>query len=204
MIKVGEIMSNNHPYERHYKKEKYESSMGAFGVGLVFLFVAIISLVFIALDIEFMGLRAWGYWLFIPAFFIILGGFSQLYTNYQYKKAVKAAIAERNYQGTHKLENLALEVGIKPSDILQILLKLREKGEIRYKFNPSTGEIVLGQQVKYEPVEEFKRIPQPIKREEKEKPKEEVIVSGKKIYCPYCGHNIREGANFCENCGSQL
>jgi hypothetical protein len=55
MIKAGEKMTN-HPYERHYNKEKYESSMGAFGVGLVFLFVAILSLVFIALDINFMGL----------------------------------------------------------------------------------------------------------------------------------------------------
>lgn len=197
------MTNNNHPYERHYRKERYESSLGAFGVGMVFLFVAILSLVFLALDIGFMGLRTWGYWLFIPAFFIILGGFSQLYTNHQYKKAVKAAIAERNYQGTHKLENLALEVGIKPSDILQILLRLRDKGEIRYKFNPETGEIMLGQQVKYEPVEEYKQIPQPVKRKEPEKV-QEIIKSSKKNFCPYCGQSVREGANFCESCGSQL
>jgi hypothetical protein len=194
--------NKGHPYERHYKDEKYESALGAFGLGMVFIFVGILALIFLALDINFMGLKHWGYWLFIPAFFITLGGINQLYTNYQYKKAVKAAVAERNYQGTHKLEDIALEVGIKPSDILQVLVHLREKGEIRYKFNPETGEIMLGQQVRYEPVEKFTNKTQTSKREEPEE--EEVAISVKKKYCPYCGHSLREGANFCENCGSEL
>ena len=85
----------------------------------------------------------------------------------------------------------------------QLLHHRREKGDIRYKFNPETGEIVLGQQVKYEPVEEFKRIPQPVKKNQPEKV-EEIVKSTKKNFCPYCGQAISEGANFCENCGSQL
>lgn len=190
-------------YDRHYRKEKYESAIGAFGLGLVFLFVAIISLLFNTLKIDFIGLRAWGYWMFIPAFFIILGGFSQLYTNYKYKKDVKSALADRNYQGTHKLENLALEVGIKPSDLLQILIDLRQSGEIRYKFNPDSGEIVLGQRIQYQPSPEFKPEKLP-KKEEEEEPAVARQVSTKKNFCPYCGHQIREGAKFCENCGSEL
>jgi len=182
-------------YKREYQKQKYEAAIGTFATGIVFLFVAILSLVFIALNIDFIGLSSWGYWLFIPAFFIFIGGFDQLYTNYKYKKAVKAAIAERNYQGTHKLENIALEVGIKPSDVLRVLLDLRQKGEIRYKFNPATGEIVLGEKVEYEPAEGFQAKP--------EKPVEEVR-SGEKNYCPYCGHQLRPNANFCENCGSKI
>ncbi|TFF98732.1 MAG: zinc-ribbon domain-containing protein [Promethearchaeota archaeon] len=193
-------MTNNN-YDRHYRKEKYESAIGAFGVGLVFLFVAILSLLFLALDIDFIGLKGWGFWMFIPAFFIILGGFSQLYTNYKYKKDVRSALADRNYQGTHKLENLALEVGIKPSDLLQILIDLRQSGEIRYKFNPDSGEIVLGQRVQYQPSPEFKEEKAPKKEIEPEAPRQ---VSVKKNFCPYCGHQIRKGSKFCENCGSEL
>lgn len=190
-------------YDRHYRKEKYESAIGAFGVGLVFLFVAILSLVFRAIRFDMIELRSWGYWLFIPAFFIILGGFSQLYTNYKYKKDVKSALADRNYQGTHKLENLALEVGIKPSDLLQILIDLRQSGEIRYKFNSDSGEIVLGQGVQYQPSPEFKE-QRPQKKQEEKEPTAAQKVSTKKNFCPYCGHQIRERANFCENCGSEL
>lgn len=194
---------SNKSYDRHYRKEKYESAIGAFGIGLVFLFVAILSLLFLALDINFIGLSGWGYWMFIPAFFIILGGFSQLYTNYKYKKDVRSALADRNYQGTHKLENLALEVGIKPSDLLQILIDLRQSGELRYKFNPESGEIVLGQQIQYQPSPEFK--PQKQVKEVEEEPAAPTRkVSSKKNFCPYCGHQIREEAKFCENCGSEL
>jgi len=183
-------------YKREYqKKGKYEAAIGTFATGLVFLFVAILSLIFIALDIDFIALSAWGYWLFIPAFFIILGGFEQLYTNYKYKRSIKAAIAERNYQGTHKLENIALEVGIKPSDVLRVLLDLRESGEIRYKFNPETGEIMLGEKVEYEPVKQFQEEPEKVV---------EKVTSGEKNYCPYCGHQLRPEANFCENCGSKI
>ncbi len=191
-------------YDRHYRKEKYESAIGGFGCGLVFLFVAILSLVLRALPSKFnlIGLSGWGFWLFIPAFFIILGGFSQVYTNYKYKKDVRRALADRNYQGTHKLENLALEVGIKPSDLLQILLDLRDKGEVRYKFNPDTGEIELGQKVRYQPVPEFE--PQKHPKKEEEKPPTRQVGGTKKSFCPYCGHQVREGSNFCENCGSEI
>jgi hypothetical protein len=188
-------------YDRHYRDEKYESAIGAFGVGLVFLFVAILSIILRTFNTDFIGISAWGIWMFIPAFFIILGGFSQLYTNYKYKKDVKSALADRNYQGTHKLENLALEVGIKPSDLLQILIDLRQKGEIRYKFNPDSGEIVLGQGVQYQPSPEFK--PEKVPKKEEE-PAAAQQVSAKKNFCPYCGHQIRKGAKFCENCGSEL
>jgi hypothetical protein len=190
---VGEKMTDS-SYKREYKEGKYEAAIGTFGCGLVFLFVAILSLVFLAIDVDFIGLSGWGYWLFIPAFFIILGGFEQLYTNYKYKKSVKVAIAERNYQGTHKLENIALEVGIKPSDVLRVLLDLRESGEIRYKFNPETGEIILGEKMEYEPVEKAKSESAEVER----------VASGERNYCPYCGHQLRAEAKFCENCGSKI
>ncbi|MBY8981631.1 MAG: zinc ribbon domain-containing protein [Candidatus Lokiarchaeota archaeon] len=182
-------------YNRYYSKGKYEAAIGIFGTGLVFLFVAIGSLVLRYLEIEFIGLADWGYFLFIPAFFIILGGFGQLYTNYNYKKSIMVTIADRNYEGTHKLENLALEIGIKPSDVLRVLLDLRAKGKVRYKFNPETGEIVLGEKIQYDKAEEY--IPPPKKID---KP----IVSSGKSFCPYCGHHLIKEAKFCENCGSKI
>ena len=186
---------NETSYKRYYSKGKYEAAIGIFGTGLVFLFVAIGSLVLEYLEIDFIGLRYWGYWLFIPAFFIILGGFGQLYTNFNYKKSIMATIADRNYEGTHKLENIALEVGIKPSDVLRVLLVLRSDGKVRYKFNPETGEIVLGEKVQYEKAEEYVPPPKQI---------ENPIEATGKNFCPYCGHHIITEANFCENCGSKI
>lgn len=183
-------------YKREYqKKGNYEAAIGTFAVGLIFLFVAILSLFMRYFNFDFIGLSGWGIFMFIPAFFILLGGFEQLYTNYKYKRSIKAAIAERNYQGTHKLENIALEIGIKPSDVLRVLLDLRESGEIRYKFNPETGEIMLGEKVQYEPVKEFQAEPEKVV---------EKVTSGEKNYCPYCGYQLRPEANFCENCGSKI
>ncbi len=182
-------------YNRYYSKGKYEAAIGTFAVACVFLFVAICSLVLLQFDIDFIGLKSWGFYMFIPAFFIFLGGFEQIYTNIKYKKAIKAAIAERNYQGTLKLENLALEVGIKPSDVLRVLLDLRVNEKIRYKFNPETGEIMLGEKVEYEKAEEYTPPPKKI-----DKP----IASEGKKFCPYCGHNLVEKASFCENCGSKI
>lgn len=180
---------------RYYSREKYESTYTSFFCGGAFLFVAILSLVLLATNNTFIGLSGWGYWLFIPAFFIIFfGGFQQIYTNMKFKKAVRNAILDRG-QGTVKLEDLALEVGIRPRDVLRVLVDLRAKGVITYKFNQQTGEIILGEQVQYTPHENYtappKQLQAPLETEERN-------------FCVYCGHKMREGARFCENCGSEL
>ncbi|MFX1339329.1 MAG: hypothetical protein ACFFDK_12025, partial [Promethearchaeota archaeon] len=74
-------MRNEKYKDRYYSKEKYKAVKGSFICVLVFLFVAILSLIFIRVGNTFLGLRFWGFWLFIPAFFILLGAFLQLYTN---------------------------------------------------------------------------------------------------------------------------
>ena len=99
-------MSENKYKHRFYYKESYEAAIGTFVVAIVFIFVAVLSLFFRAFEIDFIGLAWWGFWLFIPAFFIFIGGFEQLYRNYKYKKIVKNAIATRNFQGTYKLNIL--------------------------------------------------------------------------------------------------
>jgi hypothetical protein len=97
-------MSYDREKHRYYSKQKYEAAIGTFATGIVFLFVAILSLVlryFPSFDL--IGLSYWGVWLFIPAFFIFIGGFSQLYTNSKFKKAVKNALLDRGSQSTFNL-----------------------------------------------------------------------------------------------------
>lgn len=179
---------------RYYQKDSYEAPMQIFGTGIAFIVVGSLALLFNMLSIDIIGLRYWGYWLFIPAFFIMIGGFSQISINNRYKKAVKGAILNRGSQGTHKLEHIALEVGIKPKDLLRVLQDLREKGEIQYRFNPDTGLIELGQMIQYNPVSNY------VSPGKVEAP----IPAGDKKYCVYCGHQFDKDAQFCPSCGSSI
>jgi hypothetical protein len=140
-------MSDQRYKNRYYVKGKYEAAIGTIATGLVFLFVAILSLVFRAINFDFIGLSAWGYWLFIPAFFIFIGGFTQIYTNNKFQRAIQNALMDRDTNAVLKLEDLSLEVGIKPNDALRVLADLRAKGQISYSFNSETGEIILGEKI---------------------------------------------------------
>lgn len=181
--------------DRYYNKESYETALGTLVTGIIFLFFACLSLVFRAFDFEFIGLKDWGYWLFIPAFFIFLGGFQQLYRNSKYKSLVKNALANRNFEGTHKLEHIALEIGMRPKDILRVLVDLRNKGVVQYSFSPETGQIILGQKIVYKQANEYiaptKKLQAPIPTVDKN-------------YCVYCGHKLEASGGFCPNCGSKL
>jgi len=179
---------------RYYSKEKYKTTIGTFVTGLIFLFVAILSLIFRAIDVRIIGLANWGFWLFIPAFFITLGGFQQLYTNNKYKKAVLQALMDRGNQGEYKLEHIALEAGIRPKDLLRVLAHLRDKGKIIYRFNPESGKIELGQKIVYVQSEEY------IAPAKVDAP----LPSGGKNFCVYCGHQLDGAAQFCPSCGSKL
>lgn len=189
-MKLGDEKYKN----RYYSKEKYKAAIGSFVAGIVFLCVAILSLVLRAMDVNFIGLASWGYWLFIPAFCSFIGGFQQLYTNKKYKKAVLSALAERGNQGEYKLEHIALEVGIRPKDLLRVLADLRDKGKIIYRFNPESGKIELGQKIEYVQSEQY------IAPAKVDAP----LPSGGKNFCVYCGHQLDGAAQFCPSCGSKL
>ncbi|MEJ2277581.1 MAG: topoisomerase DNA-binding C4 zinc finger domain-containing protein [Candidatus Lokiarchaeota archaeon] len=105
------------------------------------------------------------------------------------------AVNGRGNQGTYKLENIALEVGIKPKDVLRVLADLRDRGKIQYKFNPDTGEIELGQSIRYVKAEEYQETP---------KQKVNPVTGEERNFCPYCGQKLETKANFCPNCGSKL
>jgi hypothetical protein len=180
---------------RYYYKEDYTSAIGTFATAIVFLFVAILSLFFRHYNFRFIGLADWGYWLFIPAFFIFIGGFTQLYRNYKYQQVVKNALKQRNFTGSYKLEHIALEIGMRPKDILRVLQDLRNKGIAKYSFNSETGQIVLGQDITYSQATEYvapaKKLAEPLPSEGKN-------------YCVYCGHRLEVAGTFCPNCGSKL
>ncbi len=180
---------------RYYYKESYEAAIGTFATGCVFLFVGIVSLVLNTLNVDFIGLASWGYWLFIPAFFIFIGGFNQLYRNSKYKKIVKNALASRNFQGNYKLEHIALDIGMKPSILLRVLLDLRNQGVVQYSFDPESGQIILGQPIAYQKATEYTAPPKKIS---------EPLPTEGKNYCVYCGHKLESTGNFCPNCGSNL
>ena len=189
-------MEENAGYNRYYSKGKYEASLGGFVIALIFLGVAIISASMgtLGLHDNFVNLEHWGYWMFIPGFIILVTSFGQINTNRNYQIAVKNAILERGGSGSLKLEDLSLEVGIKPSDVLKVLVDLRNKGLVRYRFNPSSGEILLGETISYLQSSEFTPPPKIIS---------EPLPKGK-TFCQYCGHSIDTGSIFCENCGSRL
>ena len=130
----GYIMSDN----RYYYKKNYTGNLSTFGTAIVFAIVGILSLIFRAYNISFIGLAGWGYWLFIPAFFIFIGGFSTIYWDKRMRDTVYGAIVNRT--GKVKLENFAQEVSIKPNNILRILLDLRAKRGIQYSYDGATGE----------------------------------------------------------------
>ncbi|MFW9999149.1 MAG: hypothetical protein ACFE9Q_13010 [Candidatus Hodarchaeota archaeon] len=188
-------MSEDKYRHRYYYKETYEAAIGTFAVAIVFLFVAILSLFLRALNNPFIGLAWWGYWLFIPAFFIFIGGFEQLYRNYKYKQIVKNAVAQRNFQGTYKLEHIALEIGMKPGILLRVLVDLRNQGFLKYSFDPDSGQIILGQAVTYIPSTEYVQPPKKI---------EEPLSTEGKNFCVYCGQKLETSGSFCPNCGSKL
>ena len=187
-------MTNDKHKDRYYSKEKYKGAIGTFVTGIVFLAVAILSLILRAMNVDFIGLGSWGFWLFIPAFFIFIGGFQQLYTNKKYKKAVIQSLMDRGNQGEYKLEHIALEVGIRPKDLLSVLADLRDKGKIIYRFNPESGKIELGQKIEYVQSEEF-IVPSKV---------DAPIPSTGQNFCVYCGQQLEGASKFCPNCGSKL
>ena len=98
-------------------------------------------------------------------------------------------IVDKQAEMAAQYEHIAIEIGIKPKDLLRVLLDLRNKNMVKYKFNPDTGEIVLGESVSYTPS---------VKKPEVTLAKED------KSFCVYCGQKLDGEAIFCPSCGSKL
>ena len=181
--------------DRYYQKKDYKGDFSAFGAAIAFTIVGVLSLIFMAYDINFIGLAYWGYWLFIPAFFSFIGGFSSLYWDKRMRDTVYAAGLNR--KGRVKVENLAQEVGYKPKNMLRILVDLRTRRGLQYSYDGDSGEIIFGEEIKYEQAAQFT---EPMSK----KQAEVIFPAGEVKYCHYCGHKPPAGSKFCESCGSNL
>ncbi len=182
--------------QRYYYRKSYTGSYSAFGTAFVFALVGVISLIFRYTDIDFIGLADWGYWLFIPAFFIALGAFKDYFNDSRLRKHVLLSL--QNTTGNRiNLDQFSKEIGIKPNGILRVLVDLRVKGLIKYSYDSNTGEILLGESIQYRQAPEFVEPPS-------KKQLEVIFPSSETEYCPYCGHKAISEAQFCENCGSKL
>jgi hypothetical protein len=176
---------------RRYKKYEGKSGLfGTVGVASAFTFVATLSVIFRIFDIDFIGLAAWGYWLYIPAFFIWIGAISTFVRDRQYQKQVLALFQNYPDGSRIKVEQIGQEVGVDDDSVLRVLMDLRTDNKINYHFDYSNGEIIVGVKsitVQITPTASV----------------EKTLAKGSK-FCVYCGKQVPLEALFCPNCGSSL
>ncbi|MHA1231623.1 MAG: zinc ribbon domain-containing protein [Candidatus Helarchaeota archaeon] len=173
---------------------RYEGSeefWGTAGVAIVFTIVGFISVAFILLKIDFIGLRFWGFWMFIPAFFLWISTISTYISNKRLKKTVEGAVSVYKEKGGRvSLSDLCAETMISQKDILKVLMDLRTEGRIKYIYDRNNGDILFGDSYKEEELKTEKEI--------KKEPEPEIA------YCPYCGTKVLKSDKFCYKCGSSF
>ncbi|MHA1303830.1 MAG: zinc-ribbon domain-containing protein [Candidatus Heimdallarchaeaceae archaeon] len=185
---------------RYYYKKSYKGDYSAFGSALTFTAVGILSLIFDAYNINFIGLRYWGFWLFVPAFFSFTSAIGLIANDRKMRKAVLGFV-QSHPGGPIKVETISAQIGMKMNDILRVLVDLRMKGLVQYKYDTQTGEILLGEAVKYQRAPEFTSPPT---KNQAETIASTIQLSQAEYYCPYCGQKNPEDSQFCINCGSKL
>jgi hypothetical protein len=178
-------------FERRIVRERrYEGRsqyLGAFGLGGAFIAVGIISILLNIFHVEFIGLQSWGYFMFIPAFFIIIGGIATYIRVERLKKEVLAAL--ENYRDTQvNVDDLVKELMMERPSLMRLLIDLRTDSYIKFRVDAKTGELIFGQAF----------VPSPIDT------KVTPIVATDTIFCPQCGFRISADSVFCPNCGSSI
>jgi len=185
--------------DRHYMKREYAGNHAAFGTGIVFLLVATISLILRTINFDFISLSSWGFWFFVPAFFILIGAVGQLSTDKRIRRDVEATMRQRG-SGRFPLDEIAAEAGVKRRFLLRVLMDLRNMGRITYRYDGQTGEIIVGEQITYQQAPEYQPLPS------RNEPVPLPAVQNERRYCIYCGQLFEPNTEikYCPNCGSQL
>ncbi len=184
--------------ERHYSNRDYEGNVAStLTTGFVFLCFGLISLVLKNFGVDAWGFSYWGFWLLVPAFFILLGGVSQFTTEKRVRADVLLVVRQRG-PGRYTLDEIAADAGVKRRHLLRVLGDLRAANQCTYRYDAQSGEIVMGEAVAYEPSPEYQPLP---KRADTV---ETVAVQREKQYCVFCGQKIEPATRYCPNCGSQL
>lgn len=180
---------------RHYRKTWYQSGVGfwgIFGVAIVFTLVGVISIILAVLRmlgllpgfLDIIGLSYWGYWMLVPAFFIWLGGIQNYIRASRIRREVLAAAL--NYEGKKiPLATLCGELGRTQVEVMRVLVDLRTKGDLRYRYDTGSGELEIGEELPAD----YHKPAEPVK----DKP-----------FCPHCGNPVTQNFNFCISCGSEL
>ncbi|MHA1265765.1 MAG: zinc ribbon domain-containing protein [Candidatus Helarchaeota archaeon] len=182
--KYEEKLERRMKRERRYKG--HGNYTGAFGMTAVFSFIGVLSIVFNILNIDFINIKTWGYWMFIPAFFICIGGIST-YIKYKRLKAETLAILE-GQTGLIKLDALAQELMMERPSLLRLLLDLRVERLLKFRVDAKSGDLILG--------ETYIPAGTPTTPE--------AHVGIKYMFCPHCGKSIADDSIFCPNCGAAI
>lgn len=177
--------------ERRMKKERRYTGrseyLGAFGLAGVFTFVGIVSIIFNLIALDFIGIRSWGYWMFIPAFFIWIGGISA-YLKQKRLRAEVLSILDNYPPGPISIDTLTQEAMMERPSLMQLFLDLRVDRLIKFRIDSKSGDLILGESY-IPPRRESAAVPS---------------VPSEHMYCPHCGKEIARDSIFCANCGSSV
>ncbi|NVM55293.1 MAG: zinc-ribbon domain-containing protein [Candidatus Helarchaeota archaeon] len=183
-------MSEDKYVRQLIKERRYEGKseyLGAFGLAGVFIAVGILAIVFYIVDIDFIGLKHWGYYLFIPAFFIVIGASAGYIKYKRLRKEVMATID--NYQNTSvKIDDLAQELMMERASLMRLLIDLRVDMYLKFRVDSKTGDVIFGESYTPPAIDTVKT----------------PITTTDHFYCPQCGQRISADSMFCPNCGASV
>jgi DNA-directed RNA polymerase subunit RPC12/RpoP len=170
--------------ERRYEGKEYLRDFGTAGA---FIAVGVISIILAIFRIDFIGLRWWGYVMFIPAFFILVGGIAKYTRADRLRKEVLATLD--NYgESQVNVDTFAKDLIMERPSLMRLLIDLRTDGHIKFRVDSKSGELIFGQAF----------VPSPIDT------KVTPITTTDSIYCPQCGFRIPADSLFCPSCGSSI
>ncbi|MHA1582541.1 MAG: zinc-ribbon domain-containing protein [Candidatus Baldrarchaeia archaeon] len=135
-----------------------------------------VGLILIAWGIlSYFGIFPGSIWVAFAGFWILGTAISILLSRGSVLKTVLYSL--KSYKRV-KLDHLAKELSMRPDELRAAIVDLRAEGKIDVRFDPETGEIIVGES--FEKAREGKR------------------------FCQYCGETVPETARFCPSCGSYI
>ena len=159
---------------------KYEKNQYSDGFSICALIVA--GAFFYWGITSFIPWDRWSWWGFILTGIGIAILVSQIFALTNRSKLRNVVLSEFQANPEATIDDVSKSTGITPKDIQAIILDLKASGQLRGKFNTTTGQI--------------KHLSIP----EKEVPTEE-----RAKYCSNCGTPIKkDAAQFCSYCGGQI
>ncbi|NVM31479.1 MAG: zinc ribbon domain-containing protein [Candidatus Helarchaeota archaeon] len=188
-------MSSEDRYEQRLerkmkKKRRYKGRseyLGAYGIAAVFTFIGMLSIIFYFTPFDFIGLSAWGYWMFIPAFFLWIGGIATHVRYNQLRRDVLATLD--NYKsGPISIDSLTAELMMERPSLMRLLIDLRVERRLKFRVDSKSGEVILGESYLPPVIDAAAAAAAPTGT----------------FFCPQCGQRIASDSVFCPNCGASV